>query len=132
MKRTMKEKIKICWKPLMWFSLMCYGMFNRQAMEETSWLTIPNLDKYMHFLMFFGLTLLLESFFERLSGKPQYLKTYLYAFGFACLSELIQLLFIQGRSGDVKDLMADTAGVVCALFAWYYIISKKKWIRRLL
>lgn len=107
-------------------------MFTKRTMQEEPWLNIPNLDKYIHFLMFFGLTLLLESGFEKISGKAQYLRTYLYAFGFACLSELIQLLFISGRSGDVKDLMADTAGIVCALFAWYYVISKKKWIRRLL
>lgn len=79
-------------------------------------LSIPGADKVAHFVLFAVLTfLLVKALKERnIQVKIPVIFTILFAFGVA--TEVIQGYFIEHRSGDPWDLLADMLGVVVVLF----------------
>lgn len=83
-------------------------------------------DKVVHFLMYFGLSLVASiGYVHGEKGHIIILKLILFAFIlpmlYGGLIEILQHYFIEGRSGDWFDFMADCLGSLAALpLALYY------------
>jgi VanZ family protein len=88
---------------------------------------IPHFDKIVHFTMYFISALFLMSGFSRQYRKTS-VKSYIFSFIIAFLLGII-IEFIQektGRSFDIYDVCANTAGITVSLF----LFNPVKWILR--
>jgi VanZ family protein len=88
---------------------------------------IPYYDKIVHFAMYFIFALFLMSGFSRQYGKTS-AKAYIFSFIPAFLLGIL-IEFIQekvGRSYDIYDMTANTAGIIVSLL----LFNPIKWILR--
>jgi len=97
-----------------------------------SWLRIPFLDKLIHISIFFTLCITGTSIRSRFSkGKITYLFLFIISVVFILYGigvEFYQENYVEGRSFEMADILADTIG--CLLFLiWFYIggFAKKSW-----
>jgi len=90
---------------------------------------IPNKDKVLHFVFYFGFTALWYLFFRKTYGNSSKIKLYVFllAVSYGALIELCQLLSPTGRSADVADALANTVGSATAVLCiWLYKKTIKK------
>lgn len=94
--------------------------------DDVPSVTIPNIDKLVHVGMFSFLTLCFygEYFFGN-RKLPSLLLPWILLEGFAIITELLQYL-AEGRSCDVKDLVADTIGIIVAIVIMRYLLRNKR------
>lgn len=109
-----------------WFFIVAALVFMPgNDMPEAGWLDLPNLDKIVHAVMFGGLTFLfcLPICRSQYPVKLKYstcMRIALAAIAWGIGVEFIQRFFVSGRSFEMADWAADTAGV---LAAWW--LSRK-------
>ena len=75
--------------------------------RETLW------DKAEHGISWFVLTAIGLAFWPTRPGRVA-----VFAFGFGALVEVLQSALPFGRDGDVRDLIADSSGILAALLVW--------------
>lgn len=81
------------------------------------------LRKFAHFSIYFLLALsLLFAFYK--NHKKGYRTTLIICFLYACSDELHQL-FVDGRSGELRDVLIDSMGALLAITMVYIIVEKK-------
>ena len=80
------------------------------------------IDKLMHFFMYFSLTILWYFAFEIFYSS--YLKLLLFAIFFGFVLEIFQHLLPFGRYFDLTDLSANTLGVIFGIIILYCIKKK--------
>lgn len=101
-----------------------------QEFPDTSFLDIPQLDKIIHFCLYFILSILtVKGFYTQ--DYISFLAKYSYAFAVVysiCLGIIIELLqhyFIPFRAGDVYDVFANVGGSITGtLFIYYKLIPR--------
>jgi VanZ family protein len=76
---------------------------------------IPGLDKIVHFTLFLMLAVAVQLDFNP-AGTRRLLFTLVLALAFSALTEAIQL-FVDGRSSELMDMLADMAGFLVGLVA---------------
>ncbi len=93
-------------------------------------ITISNLDKLVHFGIYFIFTIVWFGYFSgTVLKKPIFkgvLKASLLAFFVGVSIEVIQQLFTKVRSGDVNDVLANSLGILMAVFLLYQIKKYKE------
>jgi len=101
----------------MFVSYLCLSPATK--LPEIGWLNIPHLDKVMHFCMFFGCGFLTHSLYVKQGiVRRQYVAILLATLVYAAAIEVVQQLWITGRSGDVVDWLCDAAGLFVALLTF--------------
>jgi VanZ family protein len=83
---------------------------------------IPNLDKVVHFIMYF--TLMSALIFENraiLTSAGKYASLAVIPFLFGGAIEILQSMFTTTRTGDILDLCANTVGIIVAAGVWMII-----------
>ena len=93
-----------------------------------SWLDELYVDKWVHVIMFAGIFIGFAWPYRGLSISPSVKKSYYIRLMLATIiwglaTEFIQKFFISGRSFDLFDWLADSAGAVGA----YWGIGHRKW-----
>jgi VanZ family protein len=89
---------------------------------------IRGADKVAHLLEFGLLGFLLSiGFFKALSSSPtvKIAVTAVSGLTFGVLDEFHQY-FVQGRSSDARDALADAVGVACGIMIYVYLTKKRK------
>jgi VanZ family protein len=86
---------------------------------------IPNEDKFIHVMLFFGLAFLFcrpfkSSSLSRLEKRSWFISIAFYALAFGIVMEFIQKYFVPYRTYDVWDIFFDGTGALAA-----YICSIK-------
>ena len=120
-------KIKYFWKPILWLAFICYGLFVPASnLPAKPFLNIPHFDKIVHFLLFFGLCILLFRPFKKL-GMQYYFYAPAIAIAFGATLEWAQRLVTVSRSSDFYDFLANAAGILTAILFYYLFVSGKKW-----
>lgn len=86
---------------------------------------IPNIDKLVHFGMFGTLALCYygEYVFKH-KRLPKFLGAWIVMESFALLTEIMQL-FVEGRSCDGVDWIADSIGILGVIVIFRFIYNKK-------
>jgi VanZ family protein len=91
-----------------------------------SWLNIPHLDKIIHNIIFFSLSaslyIWLAAAFPPIKKKGVIVMI-LILVGYGIAIEFIQDNLIEGRSFEIKDILADTSG--CLIFFICYLIYRR-------
>ncbi len=92
--------------------------------------TLPYFDKFVHFVMFFLLTVLFSYPFLKLSEKlpaikAAFSKVAFYAILYGIIMEFVQKFFTAGRSFDVIDILFDAVGSFSGLLVIRQYALKK-------
>lgn len=86
---------------------------------------IPHLDKVVHFCMFGSINFMfyLEYYFNN-KCLPRFINPCIYLTIYGTLTEIVQY-FVPGRSCDIKDLIADTLGILIVGLIMHTQLKKK-------
>ncbi len=98
-----------------------------EDLDEIDFIDIPHSDKIGHFIFYFGCTTVwFLLFFKgvRLSNRALKILTAVAigSFLYGVLIEILQATITTTRSGDWRDALANTTGILAA----YFIISRSK------
>jgi len=120
-------KLKLFIKPFVWLAIICYGLFTPPSrLPKTSLLTIPHFDKMVHFGLFFIFCLLLFRPFKKLERNHLFWAPFI-SIILAAILESSQHLLTSSRSSNLYDFLANTAGILAAVFIFHFFISDRKW-----
>ncbi len=99
------------------------NLSNVEKQKKKEELIVP-VRKTAHFTVYCILGILLYLFMKtfRIKEKNKIVTSILLAFAYACTDEIHQL-FVQGRSGEITDVVIDTSGAVLGI-TLIYITSK--------
>ncbi len=111
--------------------IMYLSLANSQTFDKVSFIKIPNIDKLIHFTMYFGLmsVLILENRKTIKSAGNLFLIGLLPLF-YGILMEILQATITVSRTGSVFDAMANGAGILVSILLWLWIKPVKKQIIR--
>jgi len=123
--------IKSLLPALIWSGIIFYMIsVPSDNIPESRILKIENIDKLIHFSMFFVLTILLCFGFLMQTAFKKVNKFYIaYAISisiiYGALTEIMQELFFDSRSADKWDFVANTFGAIAGLFVFIFLIKSK-------
>lgn len=109
------------WKSLTWALLILLAcLMPGSSLNRVTDFDLPHFDKVVHFGIFFILTVLLLSDFNKqettkITRKKKMLVAALVAFAYGLAIELFQLILIQSRSAEVLDVFANGIGIILAV-----------------
>ena len=113
--------VKHFYKLLIWVFVIAYLSFATSDNFRQVNLSIPHLDKMVHFIMFLILGVLVAAIiYQKRKTFPPILFP-LIGILYGGLIEIIQFKFIDTRSGDLLDWFADIFGLVVGLFVFKYL-----------
>ena len=110
---------------------MYLSLANAQTFDKAPFIDIPNIDKAVHFCMYFGLMLviILENKNSIKSNGHLFLLG-LIPLSFGILMEILQATLTVTRSGSFFDALANSAGIFVSILLWLWIKPTKKGIIR--
>ncbi len=128
------EQKKILFKKFLpgtaWFFMVgVLTLMPGKDVPEVSWLEIKNFDKFVHAVLFGGLTLLFcipyfKAHFTLQQKVNSFIRIALAAIVWGITVEVIQKYFIPGRDFELLDWAADSVGALVAL--WISIKIQKR------
>lgn len=89
------------------------------TLPEKETINIPNLDKIIHFIMYLTLSfsILLNYFYKNTKiSTLTFVLIALFISIYGIIIEIIQEIFIYGRSGNIYDVLANISGCLLAIF----------------
>lgn len=96
-------------------AILYLSLADSQSFNEVPFLNIPYFDKIVHFLMYFGLMSVIA--FEHrneITGRTQLSLFALIPFVYGILMEILQFTITADRSGNIYDVLANSAGIIVA------------------
>ena len=99
-------------------------------LPESSFFDLPYFDKFVHFIIFFLLTLFFCYPFtkrvqDRWTVKRWFVNITLYSVVYGILMEFVQKYFVAGRSFDVVDILFDGFGSLSGMLVTMQFFYKK-------
>jgi len=119
--------LKSFWKPITWAIVVLFlSTLSGRKVEELPLANIPHMDKVIHFGMYFIFTFLLLLDLSRylrkiVSWKQIILFSTIAAIAYGGLMEILQEIPSIHRDTDIKDFLANSAGVGCAVLFYKYL-----------
>jgi VanZ family protein len=102
--------------------ILYLSLANAKTFEKAGLFDIKYLDKLVHFGLYFLFTItVIYEHRNQFSNTRQLLLTALIPFSFGTIIEFMQSDFTRTRSGDIIDVIANTAGIIAALYLWLLI-----------
>ena len=129
---TQKIPLKEFLPGIAWFFIVAtLTLMPGSDVPKVGWLdSIKNLDKFVHAVLFGGLTFLFmlpyfKSGFSFLQKRNYLIRVSLAAIVWGITVEFIQRFYIPGRSFELLDWAADSLGVVIAFWICIKVIKKE-------
>ena len=98
------------------------SLANAKTFEKAGLFDIKYLDKLVHFGLYFIFTItVIYEHRDYFKNTRQLLLTALIPFAFGSLMEIFQTDFTVTRTGDILDVLANTGGILSALYLWLII-----------
>lgn len=114
------------YKSLVIFLMILYAsIVPSPEIEKVKWLNIPNIDKPVHFIMYFTFAFIL--IYDLLKSKPYFSNVKIYFISFLTavfyggVLEILQSIATKSRSGDIFDFLFDTSGALLAILLWWLL-----------
>ncbi|MBK7132166.1 MAG: VanZ family protein [Bacteroidales bacterium] len=109
--------------------ILYLSLADSQTFDDVPFLNIPYFDKIAHFLMYFGLmSVILFEHRNAIIGRAQLGLIALIPFIYGILMEILQLTVSANRSGNIFDVVANSAGIIIAALLWLLIGPRLKTI----
>ena len=116
-------KIKFFVKPIIWLSIICYGLFiPADSLPTKPFLAIPYFDKLVHAGLFFMFCLLLFVPFKKLRLN-HLIYAPLISIMLSAALESTQHMLSASRSSNFYDFIANTAGILTSVLFFHFFIS---------
>jgi VanZ family protein len=99
--------------------LLFLSLINSEKFDKVKLAGIPNIDKLVHFGMYFLLTTVI--IIEHRKNIKNHISLFLLALiplAYGVMMEILQLTLTANRSGDFYDALADGAGVLASVILW--------------
>lgn len=113
-------KIIKYWRPLFIAGIIFYGsLTSSNTLNKVTIFHIHNMDKIIHFLLYFTLSISLQSSLVRnslLSNKYTVLITIIFVISYGLLMEVFQYYFTSDRSAELLDAVANFFGCIVGIF----------------
>jgi VanZ family protein len=104
-------------------------MTDSQSFDNVPFLNIPYFDKIAHFLMYFGLmSVIVFEHRNTITGRTQVVLIAVIPFIYGILMEILQLTIAANRSGNIYDVIANTAGIIVSALLWLLLGPRLKTI----
>jgi len=115
--------------------ILILSTISGSSLQKVPIIELPNLDKIIHFIMYFALsTALLTDIYKenkRFSVKSIWF-IILFPFLYGVLMELLQKYFVANRTCDILDVLANTIGLLTAIIFFRKSKSYQKWVLKLM
>lgn len=94
--------------------------------DANSIIALPNKDKLLHGVFYFGFTMLWALFFRTSPNvKNPVLAGFVFAVVYGIIIEICQAFFTTNRSGDILDALANTTGAAVAVIVLRMLFNKR-------
>lgn len=117
----MKTILFVYYKIILWWLVISYLCFTPSDDFENVNINIPHIDKIVHFVMFFILGVFIATVISIKKNRLHSIWLPLIAIIYGGVVEIIQFNYINSRSGDLIDWIADIIGLVVGIFLFPYI-----------
>lgn len=102
--------------------LLILSLTNAETFKKVQLGGFPNVDKLIHFGMYFVLmSVIIIEHRKNLSNPLNLFLLALIPLFYGILMEILQLTLTSTRSGDIYDALADAAGVLASALLWLFI-----------
>jgi VanZ family protein len=107
------------------------SLTSSHTFDKVPFINIPNIDKVVHFGMYFGLmsVIILENR-KNIKSAGHLFLIGLIPFSYGILMEICQSTLTATRTGSVYDALANGAGILVSILLWLCISPLKKEIIR--
>ena len=98
---------------VLWTAFIFYALTKEPSgLPKFKWLTLTGVDKAIHFVIFAIDSLLIQLAIEAKNRIGTAVFTIAFCISFGGFLELVQHYFVEGRTGDAIDWIADALGAV--------------------
>jgi VanZ family protein len=102
--------------------LLYLSLTNAENFENVQLKKMPNLDKLIHFGMYFVLmSVIIIEHRNNLANPIKLLLLAIIPLSYGILMEILQLTLTRSRSGDMIDALFDAGGILAAILLWLLI-----------
>jgi VanZ family protein len=102
--------------------LLYLSLTNAENFENVQLIKMPNLDKLVHFGMYFVLmSVIIIEHRNNLANPIKLLLLAIIPLSYGILMEVLQLTLTRSRSGDMIDALFDAGGILAAILLWLLI-----------
>jgi len=102
--------------------LLYLSLTNAEKFEKVQLIKIPNIDKLVHFGMYFVLmSVIIIEHRNNLRNPFRLLLFALIPLSYGILMEILQLTLTRSRSGDIIDALFDAGGILASILLWLLI-----------
>lgn len=115
---------------LVTFFVVFLSLANMENIQPQRFYLFKHADKVVHFLMYFGITIvfLFEHYIETWKMQKRDYVMNIYPLLLGGFIEIIQTAFMPYRSGEWYDLIANISGIFAANLLFYFIKDVKLFI----
>jgi VanZ family protein len=107
---------------VLWTAFIIYGLTSIPSeLPRFPWLALPWVDKVIHVVLFGVEAALLGLASTTDNGPKRWLSIFIWCFVLGGGLEIIQYYWVDGRSGDVFDLLADMLGSLAGMASVHFI-----------
>lgn len=122
-------KILKYWKTILIAIIIFYGsLTSSKSLNKVSLFHIQNMDKVIHFLMYFFLSISLQSSIKRnssLKKESRILITLIFVISYGLLMEVFQFYFTSDRSAEILDVFANITGCLTGILIFPVLFKLK-------
>lgn len=111
--------------------IMYLSLASSHTFDKVPFINIPNIDKVVHFGMYFGLmsVIILENR-KTIKSNSNLFLTGLIPLFYGILMEILQSTLTVTRTGSFYDALANCTGILVSILLWIWIKPVKKEIIR--
>jgi VanZ family protein len=121
-------KILHFWKPVLWLIIiLILSLIPGNRLPGIP--LFPHIDKAVHAVMYFGLTLLLVRPLSYLRLRRPYAWALLICLTIGILVEISQEYMAVNRSGNWPDVAANLTGTLLGILFYHYLVAGYRWER---
>lgn len=129
LQQTFKMVKKNFFSILVALVILYLSLTDSQSFDDVPFLNIPFFDKIAHFLMYFGLmSVIVFEHRNAIIGRTKLSLIALIPFLYGILMEILQLTIAANRSGNIYDVVANTAGIIVSALLWLLLGPRLKTI----
>jgi VanZ family protein len=105
--------------------IMYLSLASSKTFQNVPLIEIPQIDKIMHFAMYFGFMSIItfENRKSILTSRQLFLIA-LIPFLYGILMEIFQISFTESRFANLYDVVANSAGILTSLLFWSWLLFK--------
>lgn len=102
--------------------IMYLSMTSSHTFDKVPLINIPNIDKVVHFGMYFGLmSVIILEYRKTIKSIGNLFLTGLIPLFYGILIEIMQSTLTVTRTGSFYDALADGAGILVSILLWIWI-----------